>query len=91
MIKNSILIFSFMFYGIFLYGQSYKDMLLKAGESAYNSGNNPEALKNYFASLKIYEEIGYNSGIAFSYNNIGNVYDSQVQVFLFFHVGYRII
>lgn len=33
-----------------------------------------KALENYFLSLKIKEELGNNSGIASSYNNIGNIY-----------------
>ena len=33
-----------------------------------------KALENYFASLKIKEELGNKSGIASSYNNIGNIY-----------------
>jgi tetratricopeptide (TPR) repeat protein len=36
-----------------------------------------EALKNYFASLKIREAIGNKAGIAISYSNIGNVYTKQ--------------
>ena len=43
----------------------------------YNQGNYPEALKNYFAALKIREEIKDKKGIAASYNNIGNIYYSQ--------------
>ncbi|WP_317899385.1 tetratricopeptide repeat protein [Aurantibacillus circumpalustris] len=39
-----------------------------------NQDNYPEALKNYFASLKIKEEIGDKKGIAGSYNNIGTIY-----------------
>ena len=34
-------------------------------------------MKNYFASLKISEEIGDKEGIADSYNNIGNIYNDQ--------------
>ena len=42
-----------------------------------NQGNYPEALKNYFAALKIREETGDKQGIASSYNNIGIVYYFQ--------------
>ncbi len=42
-----------------------------------NQGNYPDALKNYFASLKIREELGNKKGIAASYNNIGNIYTNQ--------------
>lgn len=42
-----------------------------------NQGNYPEALKNYFASLKISEEIGNKKEIASSYNSIGNVFYFQ--------------
>ncbi|MBA3665215.1 MAG: tetratricopeptide repeat protein [Bacteroidetes bacterium] len=58
----------------------------KAGEAnAYNNfgiisdyhGDYPEALKNYFASVKIYIETGNKKGIASSYNNIGIIYDYQ--------------
>ncbi|MBI4946890.1 MAG: tetratricopeptide repeat protein, partial [Bacteroidetes bacterium] len=42
-----------------------------------NQGNYPEALKNYFASLKIYEELKDKKGIAMSYNNIGIIYRNQ--------------
>ena len=40
-------------------------------------GNYQEALKNYFASLKVREEIGDKLGIALCYNNIGNIYRDQ--------------
>jgi len=40
-------------------------------------GNYAEALKNYYACLKIKEEIGDKSGIAFTYMNIGVIYDTQ--------------
>ncbi len=43
----------------------------------YNQGNYPNALKNFFASLKIKEEIGNKKSIANSYNNIGNIYYQQ--------------
>ena len=39
--------------------------------------NYPEALKNYFAALKIAKEIDFKDGIADNYNNIGNVYIKQ--------------
>jgi tetratricopeptide (TPR) repeat protein len=47
------------------------------GAIYYNLGNYPEALKNYFASLKLKEEIGEKTGIASAYNNIGAVYEKQ--------------
>ena len=40
-------------------------------------GNYPEALENYFASLKIKEKIQDKTGIAIAYNNIGNIYSAQ--------------
>src|SRR4030095_13519729 len=39
--------------------------------------NYPEALKNYFAALRLREEIGDKYGTATSYNNIGNIYRVQ--------------
>ena len=42
-----------------------------------NQGNYPEALKNYFASLKIGEEIGDKLTIAKSHGNIGIIYFEQ--------------
>jgi tetratricopeptide (TPR) repeat protein len=42
-----------------------------------SQGNYPIALKNYFASVKIHEEIGDKYGTAGSYNNIGMLYLSQ--------------
>jgi tetratricopeptide (TPR) repeat protein len=47
------------------------------GYFAEDKGKYPEALKNYFASLKIKEAIGDKKGIADSYNNIGVIYDKQ--------------
>jgi tetratricopeptide (TPR) repeat protein len=55
------------------------------GSIYYEQGSYPEALKNYLASLKIYEEIGVahpddvenKKGIAASLNNIGNIYSDQ--------------
>ncbi|HEY4798943.1 MAG TPA: tetratricopeptide repeat protein, partial [Bacteroidia bacterium] len=43
----------------------------------YNQGNYPQALNNYYAALKIREEIGDKKGIGASYSNIGNIYDDQ--------------
>ena len=43
----------------------------------YEQGNYPEALKEYFASLKLREEIAYKQGIAMSHNNIGIIYKEQ--------------
>ncbi len=40
-------------------------------------GNYFDALKNYFASLKIRYALGEKQSIASSYNNIGNVYNNQ--------------
>lgn len=39
--------------------------------------NYQEALKNYFAALKIYEEIDDKKNSADSYNNIGRIYNDQ--------------
>ena len=47
------------------------------GNVYINEGNYPKALENYFASLKIKEEIGDKNGIAISYGNIGAVYYYQ--------------
>ena len=54
-------------------GNAYSNI----GAVYYYHGNYPEALKNYFASLKIREEINDKQGIAASYNNIGGVYYSH--------------
>jgi len=50
-------------------GNSY----IETGNIYFVQGNSPEALKNYFASLKIMEETGNKYGIASLYNNIGNI------------------
>lgn len=42
--------------------------------TAYREQLYQRSLKNYFPSLKMYEEIGNKQGIAFSCNNIGNIY-----------------
>ena len=42
-----------------------------------DQGLYPDALQNYFTSLKIKEQIGDKKGIASSYNNIGIVYKTQ--------------
>src|ERR1035437_1344725 len=42
-----------------------------------NQGNYPEALKMFFASLKIYEETDSKKGIANSYNGLGIIYKCQ--------------
>ncbi len=42
-----------------------------------DKGNYPDALKNHFASLKLYEVMGEKKGVASSYNNIGSVYYYQ--------------
>ncbi len=42
-------------------------------------GNYPEALKNYFAALKIKEKIGKKDQIASVYSNIGIIYDYQAE------------
>jgi tetratricopeptide (TPR) repeat protein len=47
------------------------------GVTYFNYGNYPEALKNYFASLKAHEDTKDKQGIAIAYNNIGNVYKEQ--------------
>ncbi|MEO8761035.1 MAG: tetratricopeptide repeat protein [Bacteroidia bacterium] len=47
------------------------------GVVCYSRGDYPNALKNFFASLKIKEEIGDKKSIANSYNNIGNIYYQQ--------------
>jgi tetratricopeptide (TPR) repeat protein len=51
--------------------------LINIGIVYRNQGNYPEALKNYFASMKIREAIGDKNGIAGSYSNIGSVYYDQ--------------
>ncbi len=40
-------------------------------------GNYPEALKNYYASLKLREEMKDRAGVAAIYHNIGNLYFQQ--------------
>lgn len=47
------------------------------GIAYLDQGNNTEALKNIFISLKINEEIGNKKGIANAYTNIGILYDFQ--------------
>ena len=47
------------------------------GVCFYYLGNYPEALKNYFAALKIKEKLNDKKGIASSYGNIGMVYYNQ--------------
>lgn len=47
------------------------------GNVFYIRANFPEALKNYFASLKIDEELGMKNLNASAYNNIGNIYKQQ--------------
>jgi len=62
-----------------------KSLLLTKKATAYinigniykEQGNYPEALKNYFVSLKIGEEITDKKGMAYSYNNIGLIYWRQ--------------
>jgi tetratricopeptide (TPR) repeat protein len=43
----------------------------------YDQSNYPEGLKNYFISLRIFEEIGVNRGIAMVLGNIGSIYEDQ--------------
>ena len=50
---------------------------LNIGNVYKSQSNYEEALKNYFASLKVRKEIGDKKGIANSYNNIGTVYSDQ--------------
>jgi adenylate cyclase len=58
-----------------------KSRILKQKAAVYNNmgniymeqGNYPEAMKNYFTSLKIKELTGDKKGIAASYNNLGNI------------------
>jgi len=47
------------------------------GTVNYRQGHYPEALGNYFSSLKLMEELGDKKGMANCYNNIGSVYDFQ--------------
>ena len=42
-----------------------------------DQGNYEKVLENYFASLKIMQEIGDKKGIAHSYSNIGITYWNQ--------------
>ncbi|MBI3500157.1 MAG: tetratricopeptide repeat protein [Bacteroidetes bacterium] len=42
-----------------------------------NQGNYPDALKEHFAALKTFEEIGNKNAIATSHNNIGEIYMEQ--------------
>ena len=62
-----------------------ENLCKKGLATAYNNigliygdqGEIEKALKHYFLSLKIYEEIKDKKGIAYSYNNIGFVYHNQ--------------
>ncbi|MBA3971352.1 MAG: tetratricopeptide repeat protein [Bacteroidetes bacterium] len=47
------------------------------GFFAEDKGNYPEAIKNYFSSSKVYEELGDKRGRAANYNGIGSVYFFQ--------------
>lgn len=47
------------------------------GSVYYYQGNYPEAIKNFFAALKIREELGDKPGIASTYNNIGGIYQGE--------------
>jgi serine phosphatase RsbU (regulator of sigma subunit)/Flp pilus assembly protein TadD len=73
-----------------LYGNKAKELALKINDKqglasalnniglAYdNMGKYDKAMKNYFESLKIKEEINYLPGLVSTYNNIGLVYDIQ--------------
>ncbi len=51
------------------------------GNVCLSQGNNPKALENYLASLKIREEIGDKQGTASSALNIGNVYRDRNDYF----------
>jgi serine phosphatase RsbU (regulator of sigma subunit) len=72
------------------YGNKAKELAIKINDQqglssalnniglAYdNLGRYDEAMKNYFASLRIKEEINYLPGLLATYNNIGLVYDIQ--------------
>ena len=54
--------------------KSLANTYIHLGFFADDKGNYPEALKNYFAALKIYKAIGDKTGEADSYNNIGIIY-----------------
>ena len=53
--------------------KAYNDL----GNCNMYKGNYPNALKNYFAALKIREELGYKKGIAITLGNIGNIFINQ--------------
>ena len=65
--------------------QNLTKIIKKGLARAYNTFGNiysdqglyPDALQNYFTSLKLKEEIGDKKGIASAYNNIGIVYKTQ--------------
>ncbi len=48
------------------------------GNVFVSKGNYPEALNNFYASLKIYEELKDKKGIAISYNSVGIILASQL-------------
>jgi tetratricopeptide (TPR) repeat protein len=50
---------------------------INKGIAYYYKGNNPEALTNYFTSLKIRDTVFDKAGIANCYNNIGVVYKDE--------------
>ncbi|MCW3076015.1 MAG: protein serine/threonine phosphatase [Bacteroidetes bacterium] len=59
----------------------------------YNWGNAAEALKNYYASLKIREEKADKKGIAATYHNIANVYyqlNSRTEARKFYEMSVKI-
>ena len=47
---------------------------VNTGINQYEMSNYPEALKNYFTGLKIFEETGDRKAIGSVYNNIANIY-----------------
>ncbi|MBI4929603.1 MAG: tetratricopeptide repeat protein, partial [Bacteroidetes bacterium] len=54
--------------------------LASSDSATYQEQLYGKALKNYFASLKIKEEIGDKNGMAYSYNNIGSIYYEQAEL-----------
>lgn len=58
--------------GLIYYDQAEREKNTELSNEKYDL-----ALKNYFAALRIQEEIGMNASLALSCNNIGNVYIKQ--------------
>lgn len=53
------------------------DLLIELGTTAYNTSDNPEALRIGNQARELAEKIGYASGLGYAYNLLGLVYAAQ--------------